>query len=512
MIKEDLQSQRVTPVQDILINHLPELLNDQDAISSPPTPQYAPSTLQMHHASSSTNSSTNKTHRQWEYYNRLLRVLFDQGLIERQSIVEWIVDAFIDRIRHNDDQNLLYLTPIVFQFSNEILEYEIFSRKIAYYCCKRLGQYHTDITQPVNFTNHMSCPQHRILIYSLSAIIQCVTLRCPAALLYNNPVDDQQKSEPLVLNYGSPLDFLSCSPSELPLPIGIDQKVIKEMLIQSEHEIRSRSLAIEHKWSTEKLQQSVSSQTISRALAVMEVLDEFKEEKYLLDNIYNKIYDDPNRTEPINVDMETEMIHLMCDWAITTRRHGVHRAFFIARLLERRQNELKNIHVQQFTETIDEKDSTIVTSSSLSNTQINPFQAALIEYLMKKVSFIDDNINNNFDMNASFPSLVMLFSEFIRLHLFSPMQFMCNLVANGLTENHENTHPYVSPTNHLVYQEQQPAAQPFPPMYRSDSFMMESSFDRRFDNPLIVLDRLEIMKGMKKNRSSIETNQSYFCF
>jgi mediator of RNA polymerase II transcription subunit 12 len=445
------------------------------------TPQYAPSTPQMHHASPSTNSSTDKTRRQWEYYNRLLRILFDQGLIDRQTIVEWIVDTFIDRIRHNDDQNLRYLIPIIFQFSNEILEYEIFSRKISYYCCKRLGQYHTDITQPINFTNLISCPQHRILIYSLSAIIQCITLRCPSALLFNNPIDDQQKTETLLLNYGSPLDFLPCSPSQLPLPIGIDQQLLKQMLIQSEDEIRSRSLSIEHKWSTEKLQQSISGQTISRVLSVLEILDEFKEEKYLLDTVYNKIYSNPFKNEPITTEIETEVIHLMCDWAITTRRHGVYRAFFIARLLERRQYELKIIRLSE----IDEKEST----TSSSNIQINPFQFALTEYLLKKAPFIDDTLSNDFDMNVSFASLVMLFSEFIRLNLFSPMQFMCNLVAHGLNDNHENNNSHLITTNHHLYKQHV-----YNTMIRHDAFNMER-------NTLIDLDPLEAMNCMCKNKN-----------
>ena len=437
LVKEN--SQRATPIPDMA--NLSDLTSD---LSGSLTPQYSTS-QPMHHASPSSNSVLDKTRRQWEYYHRLLRILFDQGLLERQPIVEWIVEIFIDRIKHNDDQNLRHIIPIIFQYSNEILEYEIFSRKLSYYCCKRLGQYHTDINQTINFTQLLACPQHRILIYSLSSIIQCITLRCPAALLYNNPIDDQQKTDTLLLNYGSPLDFLPCSPSQLPIPIGIDHETMKQMLVQSEEEIRLRSLAIEHKWSTEKLQQSLSGQTISRILAVLEILDEFKEEKYLLDNVYNKIYANQSKIEPITNEIEIEVIHLMCDWAITTRRHGVYRAFFIARLLERRQNELKLQRLQDNHEHTDEKDASIVSTS-----QQNPFQLALTEYLLKKAPFIDENNSTivDTDLQVSFSSLVMLFSEFIRLNLFSPMEFMCNLVANGLNDNHENQNAHSITTNH----------------------------------------------------------------
>ncbi|CAF0940583.1 unnamed protein product [Rotaria sordida] len=514
LIKENLQSQRTTPIPEISTNHIPEITNDQHSISlnsGSMTPQYAPSTPQMHHTLSSTNISTDKTRRQWDYYNRLLRILFDQGLLDRQTIVEWIVDAFIDRIKHNDDINLRYLIPIIFQFSSEILEYEIFSRKISYYCCKRLGQYHTDITQPINFNNLLSCPQHRIIIYSLSAIIQCITLRCPSALLYNNPIDDPQKSDTLLLNYGSPLDFLPSSPSQLPLPNGIDQQLIKQMLIQSEDEIRLRSHAIEHKWSTEKLQQSISGQTISRVLSVLEILDEFKEEKYLLDNVYNKIYTQTFKFEPLTNDIEIEVIHLMCDWAITTRRHGVYRSFFIARLLERRQNELKTNRLQEINDTIDDKD-----LNTTINIQINPFQTALMEYLLKKAPFLDDTLINDSDLTQSFSSLVMLFSEFIRLNLFSPMQFMCNLVAHGLVllnnDNHENNNNNNNNNNtnnsHLITNHNLYKQHVYNTMIRHDTCNIDSNFDRRQTNTLIDLDPLETMNSSPSTTSKNHLRQT----
>ncbi|CAF2400021.1 unnamed protein product [Rotaria sp. Silwood2] len=526
LIKENLQSQRTTPIPEISTNHLPEITNDQHNISlnsGSVTPQYAPSTPQMHHSLSLTNVPTDKTRRQWDYYNRLLRILFDQGLLDRQTIVEWIVDTFIDRIKHNDDINLRYLIPIIFQFSSEILEYEIFSRKIAYYCCKRLGQYHTDINQPINFNNLLSCPQHRIIIYSLSAVIQCITLRCPSALLYNNPIDDPQKSDTLLLNYGSPLDFLPCSPSQLPLPNGIDQPLIKQMLIQSEDEIRLRSHAIEHKWSTEKLQQSISGQTISRVLSVLEILDEFKEEKYLLDNVYNKVYTQTFKFEPLTNDIEIEVIHLMCDWAITTRRHGVYRSFFIARLLERRQNDLKTNRLQEINDTIDDKD-----INTTINIQINPFQTALMEYLLKKAPFLDDTSINDSDLTQSFPSLVMLFSEFIRLNLFSPMQFMCNLVSHGLVplnnDNHENNNNNNNNNSHMITSHNLYKQHVYNSMIRHDTCNIDSNFDRRQTNTLIDLDPLETMNSspsttpknhlrqtskMELNRNSYQSNEDF---
>ena len=205
-----------------------------------------------------------------------------------------------------------------------------------------------------------------------------------------------------------------------------------------------------------------------------------------MDAVYNKIYSSASKIEPITNEIETEVIHLMCDWAITTRRHGVYRAFFIARLLDRRQYELKTNRPQE----IDEKEST----DSSSNTQINPFQTALTEYLLKKAPFIDDTLTNDFDMTVSFAALVMLFSEFIRVNLFSPMQFMCNLVAHGLNDNHENNNSHLMPTNHHLYKQPQQQPHLYNPMIRHDGFNMDTSFDRR--NTLIDLDPLETMNCM----------------
>ena len=36
------------------------------------------------------------------------------------------------------------------------------------------------------------------------------------------------------------------------------------------------------------------------------------------------------------------MIQLLCEWAVSTKRTGEHRAIVVAKLLEKRQNELQN--------------------------------------------------------------------------------------------------------------------------------------------------------------------------
>ena len=39
---------------------------------------------------------------------------------------------------------------------------------------------------------------------------------------------------------------------------------------------------------------------------------------------------------------DQSIIHLLCEWAITTKRSGFHRAFYVVYLLRKRQKELAN--------------------------------------------------------------------------------------------------------------------------------------------------------------------------
>jgi mediator of RNA polymerase II transcription subunit 12 len=44
---------------------------------------------------------------------------------------------------------------------------------------------------------------------------------------------------------------------------------------------------------------------------------------------------------------EKSIVHLLCEWAITTKRTGLHRAFYVVLLLRKRQKELaKEIYSQ----------------------------------------------------------------------------------------------------------------------------------------------------------------------
>lgn len=107
---------------------------------------------------------------------------------------------------------------------------------------------------PLNtvFHQYISCPQHRGIIISLSAIVQFITLLCPTALVWNNLGEGKSSS----VMCASPLDMLPCPPSGLPMPQNSQNSQIRAQLKMSEQQIRLRGRAAEMKWSSDKCQQS----------------------------------------------------------------------------------------------------------------------------------------------------------------------------------------------------------------------------------------------------------------
>ena len=46
------------------------------------------------------------------------------------------------------------------------------------------------------------------------------------------------------------------------------------------------------------------------------------------------------KDETSQIMSEQSIVHLLCEWAITTKRNGLHRAFYVVLLLRKRQKEL----------------------------------------------------------------------------------------------------------------------------------------------------------------------------
>ncbi|XP_043112865.1 mediator of RNA polymerase II transcription subunit 12-like [Puntigrus tetrazona] len=76
------------------------------------------------------------------------------------------------------------------------------------------------------------------------------------------------------------------------------------------------------------------------------------------------------------------VVTLLCEWAVSCKRSGPHRAMVVAKLLEKRQTEIEAERCGE-SEVVDEKGS--VSSGSLSAATLPVFQDALLQFLTHKL-------------------------------------------------------------------------------------------------------------------------------
>ena len=82
------------------------------------------------------------------------------------------------------------------------------------------------------FSEYTGCPQHRGLLLRLCTVLHNICLQCPTALVWNNIGEGKS---PSFLN-GSPLDYLPCATSALPMPPGTENAEVRNCLpAQNQH-------------------------------------------------------------------------------------------------------------------------------------------------------------------------------------------------------------------------------------------------------------------------------------
>ena len=80
---------------------------------------------------------------------------------------------------------------------------------------------------------------------------------------------------------------------------------------------------------------------MNTVLMILEELDSYVFERLdptsnSLDSLYSRLFNSSGA-----VDCEDTLVHTLCEWAVTSMRSGEHRAFVVAKLLERRQGEIQ---------------------------------------------------------------------------------------------------------------------------------------------------------------------------
>nr|XP_055238958.1 mediator of RNA polymerase II transcription subunit 12-like protein isoform X7 [Gorilla gorilla gorilla] len=398
--------------------------------------------------------------KQWEYNEKLAFHMFQEGMLEKHEYLTWILDV-LEKIRPMDDDLLKLLLPLMLQYSDEFVQSAYLSRRLAYFCAWRLslllsdspnliaahsphmmiGPNNSSIGAPspgppgpgmspvqLAFSDFLSCAQHGPLVYGLSCMLQTVTLCCPSALVWNYSTNENKSANP-----GSPLDLLQVAPSSLPMPGGntaFNQQV-RARIYEVEQQIKQRGRAVEVRWSFDKCQESTAGVTISRVLHTLEVLDRHcfdrTDSSNSMETLYHKIFwANQNKDNQEVAPNDEAVVTLLCEWAVSCKRSGKHRAMAVAKLLEKRQAEIEAERCGE-SEVLDEKES--ISSSSLAGSSLPVFQNVLLRFLDTQAPSLSDP--NSECEKVEFVNLVLLFCEFIRHDVFSHDAYMCTLISRG---------------------------------------------------------------------------------
>ncbi|XP_047303373.1 mediator of RNA polymerase II transcription subunit 12-like protein isoform X16 [Homo sapiens] len=308
--------------------------------------------------------------KQWEYNEKLAFHMFQEGMLEKHEYLTWILDV-LEKIRPMDDDLLKLLLPLM---------------------------------------------------------LQTVTLCCPSALVWNYSTNENKSANP-----GSPLDLLQVAPSSLPMPGGntaFNQQV-RARIYEVEQQIKQRGRAVEVRWSFDKCQESTAGVTISRVLHTLEVLDRHcfdrTDSSNSMETLYHKIFwANQNKDNQEVAPNDEAVVTLLCEWAVSCKRSGKHRAMAVAKLLEKRQAEIEAERCGE-SEVLDEKES--ISSSSLAGSSLPVFQNVLLRFLDTQAPSLSDP--NSECEKVEFVNLVLLFCEFIRHDVFSHDAYMCTLISRG---------------------------------------------------------------------------------
>ena len=495
-------------------------------------------------SSISTSMTSDEVPKQWQYYTQLARHLFEGGLLDKQDFLLWLLEL-LEKIKSCDDSVIGIVVPLIIQYVDEFTQSEHLSRKLGFQCAKKINQLVSDYTSaqtsdadnkdtkeesnsnsknsansvngvtngglnptssPTNSSNTtatnganessaqimscfnelMNCSHHRNVLLGLSVMIQVITLDCPTSLIWLN-IGDSKGAANL---QGSPLDFLPCEPSNLPMPNRPHNRYLRSELREAEEQIRQRSKMSEMHWFCDRWQQT-SGSTVTKLLSVLDSLDRQCFDKLdssnSVDTLYSKIFSNlnsntnnnnnnnsnketnkdskdtdnsenssPNATEILAED--EPVVRLLCEWAVTTKRTGEHRALVVAKLLEKRQSELtadKDIEISEELdpETNNTNNSNNGMNGNTSTASVNNankssdsilstpiYQNLLLNFLDIQSPVYEDRIGlNSPDNKQAFSNLILLFGELIRCDVFSHDLYMSTLISRGQFSNSPNT-------------------------------------------------------------------------
>ncbi|XP_054085206.1 mediator of RNA polymerase II transcription subunit 12 isoform X1 [Zeugodacus cucurbitae] len=414
----------------------------------------------------------------WKYCTRLCKYMHEESLLDRQEFLNWILEL-IEKIRSqiSFDMSLKKLILVfALQYMPDFIQSERLSRKLAVLAAKNLAlllELGPETNSPTKLpdvsasnmevsnseektsTNSLelplsdcnNCPHHRDIIVYFSTILQTITLECPTSLIWNGI----NESRALSSFCGSPLDFISLVPSQLPMPFKCknSNENIKRQLQIAEAEIALRSKHAENRWFAEKWRSSKVN-CFTHILDILDYLDthcfDRRDKDNNIDFLYSKIfppydlkYEDTEyrrKKNTYNPDKDAATVKILCEWAVSNQRWGEHRAIAVALLLDKRQIEVTSVvdtDNQQNSNGPDEKDSISSGIGLISGLPV--FQTILMDFLDHDAPVLEEN--GTIQNRIQFINLVHLFCSLIRYDVFSHNAYMHTLISRGdlLREN-----------------------------------------------------------------------------
>ncbi|XP_032453194.1 mediator of RNA polymerase II transcription subunit 12 isoform X4 [Nasonia vitripennis] len=433
--------------------------------------------------------------KQWHYCTQLAKYMFEEGLLDRQELLQWILEL-LDKMKSApaDDGILKLLLPLALQYLEEFVQSELLARRLAYLCCRKIahmcnnvdtsycpsspsvaavnaassnksemnGNKDGTVPQPqtapvVNqlnavFNDYLNCPHHRDVLYGLSTIIQVITLECPTALVWNNVGEGKSIS---VLN-GSPLDHLPCPPAALPSPPASAADPTRRQLKIAQENIRARSQAAESRWSCDKWQQSSAGMTTTKVLATLDALDRHSFDRMdannSLDTLYSKIFTSPSKDSNATAAISSNTLTPPSSAnPASSDREGANSkteynpqqdapiveilcewAVSAERWGEHRAMAVAKLLEKRQAEASGENNDNDDKDSVCSNGN-GPPALPIFQPLLMKFLDVDAPVldTSSAQSKVQFTNLVHLFSELIRHDVFSHDAYMCTLISRG---------------------------------------------------------------------------------
>jgi len=396
------------------------------------------------------------------YTQEMTFYMYQEGLLDRQDCLQSILDI-VEKTKSPDEPLFRLLMPTLLRYCPEFSKSVLLARKMAYQCAKKITHLvletdafmsaHTPSNNTTNNSNDNSAtspsktatipgtnqplppvlsalielqndPYNRMIILTLSSLLQTIVLEIPTALVWS-PSTDIKANSSLA---GSPLDYLpNVAPSSLPMPPRADNQQLRARIRTSEMYIKERSAAAENNWSTsEGSAQSGLYGVVGKILSVLEDLDRYVFDRMdpnsnCLDTLAAKIWGPPQSGQGVTSQDEA-VVSILCEWAVTNNRSGEHRGFVAAKLLELRQAELLSPEEEE-----EKEDDYYIGATPV-------FQELLFKFLDNEAPFLSSS-NPTTKKKHEVGNLVLLFHELMSHDVFSHDAYMCSLISRGDLNN-----------------------------------------------------------------------------